>query len=198
MSRVPPLPLFWPWGARRNLGDPGCVSGQALCLPSTWLPIHKVACRSSGLQGPRLSRPLTLKPRVPQSLQGWDQGQAGGCCTFMGFYEDWDGDLCGQTTFPNLSPWGFFQAQPGCLASPPGKNVFCSHHARPGGRWDGGLQGSRAGQGCAGRGSLIVSLPGAFPSCELYSPLCQEPKRETPPTPTLVRCRVRGRLAFRW
>ena len=24
----------------------------------------------------------------------------------------------------------FFQVQPGCLASPPGKNVFCSHHAR--------------------------------------------------------------------
>lgn len=64
MSRVPLLPLFWPQGTRRNLpgqlgtttgwaaGDPGCVSGQALCLPSTWLPIHKVGCRSSGLQGP--------------------------------------------------------------------------------------------------------------------------------------------------
>ena len=150
MSRVPPLPLFWPWGARRNLGDPGCVSGQALCLPSTWLPIHKVACRSSGLQGPRLSRPLTLKPRVPQSLQGWDQGQAGGCCTFMGFYEDWDGDLCGQTTFPNLSPWGFFQAQPGCLASPPGK--MFSVPIMPGPEGDGTEGFREAGQDRGVRG----------------------------------------------
>lgn len=33
-----------------------------------------------------------------------------------------------------------------------------------------------------------MSLPGAFPSRGLSSPLCQEPKWENPPTPTPVRC----------
>lgn len=33
-----------------------------------------------------------------------------------------------------------------------------------------------------------MSLPGAFPSRGLSSPLCQEPRRENPPTPTPVRC----------
>ena len=81
------------------VGDLGCVSARP-CLPSTWLPVHKVGCRSSGLQGPLTVAALdpegqgpTVPPGVGLGIRRWPPAPPRA--------------LGGQTTLPNPSPWGF-------------------------------------------------------------------------------------------
>ena len=111
------------------VGDLGCVSARP-CLPSTWLPVHKVGCRSSGLQGPLTVTALDPESQGPTVPPGVGLGIGRRLSlAFTGFScEDWDGEqgsptppglgirrwpptppraLGGQTTLPNPSPWGF-------------------------------------------------------------------------------------------
>lgn len=166
--------MDWP------VGDVGSVSGQALCLPRPRFPMGGW---SSGLQRP-LSWPLDTEdwgPTVPPGV-GPEAGRRLPL-TFTGFfYEDSGGDKGSPTPIPpglGIRWWppsgpgwadyppqsitlGFFQAQLGCLASPPGAMFFVP--ILPGPEGDGmGLQGGRAGGGM-GRESIIQSLPVAFPS----------------------------------
>lgn len=195
-----PVSLGQPWAGQWEIR---AVSQARLCLPSTWLPVHKVGCRSSGLQGPLTFTALDPEGQGPTVPPGVGPGTGRRLSlAFMGFScEDWDGDqgsptppglgirrwpptppraLGGQTTLPNLSPWGISRPSQAVWLLLLEKNVFCSHHPRAGGRWDGasGRQG-RVGVGGEGKPNRVPAWCLSKP-WTLLTPLPRTQKGESP------------------
>lgn len=161
--------------------------------------------------------PWTLKTGALQSLQEWDQRQAGGCLSpsrassmrtpvetkgapppFRLAWGSGGGPpaaLGGQTTLPNPSPWGSSRLSwavwllllEQCFLFP-----SCQGQRVMG--W--GFREAGQGVGWGGKHNPVPACCLSKP-WTLLTPLPRT-RQENPPTPTWLDAWERGRLAFRW